>query len=1510
MKPNGWTFILSVSCALLGGSLFSFAAPVVLVPTNAVWKYRADGVDLGAAWQASAYDDSTWLAGAAQLGYGDGDETTIVSSGPDLGNKYITTYFRKSFTLPASPSAMTLRLLRDDGAVVYVNGTEVFRNNMPAGPIAYNTLATVSVGGIDETTYLETPISLDPFLVGNNVIAVEIHQVNTTSSDMSFALELDATLAPPGLQVSVVAIDTEAREISPLLDIPENPAVFRVSRTGPTNTALGVGIRMSGTASNGVDYSFVSNVVSIPAGSAFADVFISVLDDTLVEGTESVILTLIPTPCLECYVVSSNSSATAYILDNEPTNSGPKVSILSPADGVKFTLPTNILLRASASDPEDGNDILVEFYVGTLRIGTATFVPTLCPSPECPYYAFVWSNAPAGTLPIFAIATDKAGAHTVSAPVNITVSPATNQPPVVTILNPTNGAVVAFPTSIFVLMGVHDADGLARNATVQMFANNQSLGYAQITDPGPEHDQAFRFIWTNAQPGSYILTAQARDEAGAFFEASVQITVLGDLPRTNLTLVPTGSVWKYLDNGTDQGTAWRASSFDDSFWPQGPAQLGYGDGDEVTVVGFGPDPANKYVTTFFRRAFSVPNPAAISNLVVRLLRDDGGVVYLNGNEVFRSNMPDGIVDYRTLAVTTVGGPDETTQFYSASIPPSLLLPGRNVLAVEIHQVNVPSSDLSFDLELTATTGPDSTNQSPSIGITSPTNGATFTVPSSIFLLATLQDADGVAANGTVEFFANAVSLGQAQLTDPGPLHEAHFRLLWTNALAGNYTLTAKGTDAQGAVTFSAPVVITINPAAANNAPFVQLNQPIEGQAFTAPATVLLRAFAHDPEDLYKLKVEFFAGEMPLGLGSFVGTTCPSPYCPCYGLTWSNVPPGNYTLTARATDSSGLIATSAPVRISVQQTQPPPAQHELHAIGVYSGNYNGGSSPHHEQGQASILVNRPGTGVTLFLSAYEPVLWHIAATNGTLIEKVILGGYYRQAIDGLPAGVPVVTRYYDEGAGSSDYLWSGYSIDNVEFLRTVSKLCDLTGMDLSSFQGAYTAPAPTPFVIAGVQSDPRLRCNYPQPVDPAALPPIAFDLSFLNLDGVTGFYTRHYTLAGPQNGGRLLPGMNMVSDQSGQSYYGTESQYVYKYDSEGGVSLVDLGSVVPAVSIPTGVGFDSTRNRVLLVSLGGEGYLYGYATADQQWSVISSMNNRDANGIVYHPASDSIYAVSTTYDDSQPRVLWQLNSSGQFLGQIPLPQMPFNFSSLEYQTILVSAGDYLVLLVEPAYRSFYGTSQAESRIYLIDPRTSQVWLTYRKPLLRDGDDDGVPDDQDQCPNTPRGELVDAHGCGASQQDSDHDGVPNNLDRCPNTPMGEVVNAQGCGISQLCPCEQSWRNHNEYVQCVSTNATQFLIAGLISESRRNQIVQLARDSSCGRRHPRLIVPPQQGEAIRASGCNLLLDGDGPVTCVIECSEDLLQWRPISTNLLDGIQITITDTDASSAPRRFYRIQPNSP
>ncbi len=184
------------------------------------------------------------------------------------------------------------------------------------------------------------------------------------------------------------------------------------------------------------------------------------------------------------------------------------------------------------------------------------------------------------------------------------------------------------------------------------------------------------------------------------------------------TLVPTGATWKYLDNGSDQGTAWRATSFNDSTWPSGPAQLGYGDGDEATTVGFGADANNKFITTYFRRAFSVTNAGLFNGLTLRLMRDDGAVVYLNGVEVWRTNMPTGTVGSLTPATVAIAGADEST-FVQTTISPSLLVTGTNVLAVELHQSGGTSSDISFDLQLIGSDGSASVTRGPYLQIGTP-----------------------------------------------------------------------------------------------------------------------------------------------------------------------------------------------------------------------------------------------------------------------------------------------------------------------------------------------------------------------------------------------------------------------------------------------------------------------------------------------------------------------------------------------------------------------------------------------------------------------------------------------------------------------------------------------------------------------------------------------------------------------------------------------------------------------
>ena len=213
---------------------------------------------------------------------------------------------------------------------------------------------------------------------------------------------------------------------------------------------------------------------------------------------------------------------------------------------------------------------------------------------------------------------------------------------------------------------------------------------------------------------------------------NVTLTDPAGQPTTTETLVASGStvpagdpaeadlpVWRYLDNGTDQGTAWRAPGFDDSLWSTGKAELGYGDTadgrPERTQVLFGPDANNKYPTTYFRTTFQVVDKASLSGLALLLMRDDAAAIYLNGTEIYRDKSANGFPDlpanpaYNAFSNGSISNADEAalrdlTAFMTANSA-QYLVDGTNVLAVEIHQANGPSSDISMDLRLTAQRGP-------------------------------------------------------------------------------------------------------------------------------------------------------------------------------------------------------------------------------------------------------------------------------------------------------------------------------------------------------------------------------------------------------------------------------------------------------------------------------------------------------------------------------------------------------------------------------------------------------------------------------------------------------------------------------------------------------------------------------------------------------------------------------------------------------------------------------------
>jgi plastocyanin len=188
------------------------ATELPILPTSE-WAYRDSVVNLdGSNWTLPSYDDRDWAYGAGPLGYGNGQVATGLSFGNNPNSKPLTAYFRREVWVDAVADlsdSLLLALRRDDGAVVYINGQEAWRSNMPVGLINAGTPAATVVSGADHGRYFTHPIARGYFQDGLNVIAVEVHQHSATDADLIFDLEVRNLLGSHSPGVAFSADRTE-----------------------------------------------------------------------------------------------------------------------------------------------------------------------------------------------------------------------------------------------------------------------------------------------------------------------------------------------------------------------------------------------------------------------------------------------------------------------------------------------------------------------------------------------------------------------------------------------------------------------------------------------------------------------------------------------------------------------------------------------------------------------------------------------------------------------------------------------------------------------------------------------------------------------------------------------------------------------------------------------------------------------------------------------------------------------------------------------------------------------------------------------------------------------------------------------------------------------------------------------------------------------------------------------------------------------------------------------------
>ncbi|HAM72138.1 MAG TPA: hypothetical protein DCM86_10890, partial [Verrucomicrobiales bacterium] len=757
-----------------------------MIPSKApAWRYWDSSVAPPATWSAGSFDDRTWKSGAAILGYGQGGESTILSYGSDPNNKYPTAYFRKSFVVkdPLAYASYSLEVLRDDGVIVYLNGSEIFRNNLPTGPVGFTTLA---VDTVEPDSYLLASIPNTALLAGTNWITAEVHQATLNSSDLTFDLAFSGLNSSnvSGLNLAFLSQPADRGSFASGASIPVAATVHTVGALSEVafygDDAL-IGslsappYELTWPSPTAGDHTLfcIARIGGLQVTSAPVRVTVDA------PRPSPVALDLVGTGAEWRYLARASAAPTGWNkpgFDDTSWASGPQRLGFGHGDeatvinGGPSTARFNTLYFRHAFTVQDPASI--DTLVARLKRddGVAVYLNGI---------EILRDGLPQGTLLYATVATnavDNGGVyHTFpfGADVRSLLAPGTNylaaevhqssatssdlefelllsaQAPVVRprgawVTSPGPGSIVPLPGAL-TLTGEAVAGDVGGIASVAFQIDGLTLA-EDVTPP-------YSALWADPVPGLHSIVVIATDTDGATIASDPVSVTVGGVPRRS-ALISFGETWRYLDDGSDAGTAWTRASFDDRGWDAGAAPLGYGGNLEVTTLRQGTNSTHRNITAYFRHSILVNDPSSFTGLQLRLIRDDGAVVYVNGKEVFRSNLPGGLVSYNTLALQKIEGLDESTPVV-ARLPAALLSPGTNVIAVELHQQSPTDADAGFDLELTALTAADPGLQ---VYVATPADGARFNMPAGVPLSAEVTSGSPPIR---VDYFANGLLVGTA-----------------------------------------------------------------------------------------------------------------------------------------------------------------------------------------------------------------------------------------------------------------------------------------------------------------------------------------------------------------------------------------------------------------------------------------------------------------------------------------------------------------------------------------------------------------------------------------------------------------------------------------------------------------------------------------------------------------------------------------------------------------------------
>jgi hypothetical protein len=786
----------------------------------------------------------------------------------------------------------------------------------------------------DPLLYPDLGVILDPTIIrpsvfvlswpnvppGHHVLTAEATD-NLGASTRSAPVEIKVTEPPAQAVVSVCATDPVAAEPGPgrtRLDT----ATFTVSRTGPTDLPLTVYYRLGGDARNGVDYRELPASVVIPRGASSAEVLIEPLDDNLVEGPESVVLTVVPPICIaiyppppDCYRVGRPDSARAVINDNDPANLPPVVEIVRPLDGSVYLAPVDIAIVAQARD-FDGRVVTVEFFEGTNSLGIVSNRPSLLTA-NTPQFALKWPDVKPGHYILTAEATDDDGARSRSRPVEIKVVERTLPPMVSVETTDPEAAEVPLGGAPNTATFTFRRTGPTDRALVVFY----SVG--GTADNGADYREiGTRVIIPSGSPTAPVVVEPVDDRLVEGTE-SVSVTIEPPI-LLSASILP---IEYYVIGSNNQARAFiRDNDVALSNQPPKVALIHPNNGDvfaapaDIALVAEAKD-ADGFVRTveFFegdRSLGVVSNSIGAASNILPMPEQFFRLLWANvraGSYVLTAKATDNrgamsvsdpihirVIEESRQPVVTIEATDpfasegdwmlEPVALTDGNVafigPPIIDRPNIAVFTVKRDRgTNIPLT-VYFSLGGTAENGVDYRRLDRSVVIPAGAWHANIVV----------YPIDDLLVEGTETVVATLEPIACIAIYPPPP----DCYLIGEPAKAIAYV---RDNDFE------------------NRPPRVEITKPASGEIFLSPADIEVVAKVSDP-DGYVTTVEFFDGTNSIGSETRVYIIAPPPgEIHTFSILWSNAPVGVHALTAVATDEQGLSSRSEPVRIEVRRPGP-------------------------------------------------------------------------------------------------------------------------------------------------------------------------------------------------------------------------------------------------------------------------------------------------------------------------------------------------------------------------------------------------------------------------------------------------------------------------------------------------------------------------------------------------------------------------------------------------------------